>query len=365
MKIRLILVGGFLGSGKTTLLWETARRLGASGKRTGLITNDQAPDLVDTAFLERTGAAVQEVAGSCFCCNFAGFISSSRHLAVNERVDIIIAEPVGSCTDLSATILQPLKDKYKNEFILAPLTVLADPIRLREILTHDAKSRLHKSAAYIFLKQLEEADLIVLNKTDLLEPAELRKLVSLAKHEFPGTEILCISAFTGDGMDGWLDLVMSEIAVGRKITEVDYDTYAEGEAVLGWLNAVVKLAAKDKTDWPAICRTVIAGLQAEFKRKRIEVGHIKVFLSTAGGFTVANLTSADGRISVRGTIKGFPEKAEMIINARAQMPPDKLEQLVRRILAEMTTDSMKITITHLQSLSPVRPRPTHRYTSVV
>ncbi len=56
MKTKLILVGGFLGAGKTTLLWEAARRLGAAGQAVGLITNDQAPDLVDTAFLSRSGA---------------------------------------------------------------------------------------------------------------------------------------------------------------------------------------------------------------------------------------------------------------------------------------------------------------------
>ena len=365
MKTRLILVGGFLGAGKTTLLWEAAKRLSAGGKRIGLITNDQAPDLVDSALLERTGATVQEVAGSCFCCNFAGLINSSRNLAVNERVDIIIAEPVGSCTDLSATIVQPLKDKHKKEFMLAPFTVLADPIRFREILAHDPGSHLHESAAYIFRKQLEEADLIVLNKTDLLKPAELKQLVALAKREFPGTDILCVSAATGTGVDKWLDLVLSGTKSGQKITDVDYNTYAEGEAVLGWLNAVVKLSAKGKTNWAAVCRKVIAGLQAKFKKKQTEVAHVKVFLSTSSGFVVANLTSANGIISVRGAIKGSPVKAEMIVNARAQMLPDELEKLVRRIIAGMATGSIKTIISHLQSLSPGRPRPTHRYPSVV
>jgi G3E family GTPase len=365
MKTRLILVGGFLGSGKTTLLWEAAKRLGASGKRIGLITNDQAPDLVDSAFLERTGAAVQEVSGSCFCCNFAGLISSSRNLAVNERVDIIIAESVSSCTDLSATIVQPLKDKYNKEFVLAPFTVLADPIRFRDILTRNTKSRLHKSAAYIFRKQLEEADLIVLNKIDLLKPAELKQLMALAKREFPGTDIMCVSAVTGDGVEKWLDVVTRGTTSGRRITDVDYDTYAEGEAVLGWLNSVVKLSAKGKTDWAAVCRNVIAGLQAEFKKEQTEVGHIKVFLSTTCGFMVANLTSANGKISVRGAINGSPAKADMIVNARAQMPPDELEKVVRRIVAEVATGSVKASIMHLQSLSPGRPRPTHRYATTV
>ena len=51
MPIPLVIVGGFLGAGKTTLLWQAARRLTAKGLRVGLITNDQAPDLVDTGLL--------------------------------------------------------------------------------------------------------------------------------------------------------------------------------------------------------------------------------------------------------------------------------------------------------------------------
>jgi hypothetical protein len=43
------------------------------------------------------------------------------------NADVLIAEPVGSCTDLSATILQPLKDQFKQQFVPAPFSVLADP----------------------------------------------------------------------------------------------------------------------------------------------------------------------------------------------------------------------------------------------
>ena len=48
---KLILIGGFLGAGKTSLMARAARVLKGQGKTVGLITNDQASDLVDTAFL--------------------------------------------------------------------------------------------------------------------------------------------------------------------------------------------------------------------------------------------------------------------------------------------------------------------------
>ena len=111
-KTDLILVGGFLGAGKTSLLWEVAKRLNLKGRKVGLITNDQASELVDTSFLETNNDIVEEVSGSCFCCNFGGFAEAIAHLQEANNSDIILAEPVGSCTDLSATIMQPLKEKY-------------------------------------------------------------------------------------------------------------------------------------------------------------------------------------------------------------------------------------------------------------
>ena len=131
---RLILVGGFLGAGKTTLLWEAAHKVMQNGERVGLITNDQAPELVDTAILSRDKVKVAEVNGSCFCCNFPGLIDATKKLKKEAEADVIIAEPVGSCTDLSATIVQPLKENLRGELLVSPLTVLADPVRLSDIL---------------------------------------------------------------------------------------------------------------------------------------------------------------------------------------------------------------------------------------
>lgn len=59
----LIIAGGFLGAGKTTLLWKTAQKLMSQGLRVGLITNDQAPELVDSKLLALNKLQVAEVSG--------------------------------------------------------------------------------------------------------------------------------------------------------------------------------------------------------------------------------------------------------------------------------------------------------------
>ena len=65
--IRFVMVGGFLGAGKTTTLARLARHYMSRGQSVGIVTNDQAADLVDTKSLRSQGFEVGEVAGACFC----------------------------------------------------------------------------------------------------------------------------------------------------------------------------------------------------------------------------------------------------------------------------------------------------------
>src|SRR5262245_28843656 len=166
-RIRFVMVGGFLGAGKTTTLARLARFYMGRGQRVGVVTNDQAEDLVDTHSLREQGFPVQEVAGACFCCRFDDLMGKVQQLETSERSDVILDEPVGSCTDLVATVVQPLKDLYGNRFSVAPYAVLFKPSHGLGILRNEGGGFSPK-AAYIFRKQLEEADAILINRLDEL-----------------------------------------------------------------------------------------------------------------------------------------------------------------------------------------------------
>src|SRR6476646_1472867 len=98
----LVLVSGFLGSGKTTLIVRAAAILRNRGLRVAAIMNDQDSGLVDTKFAEMERMDAREVAGGCFCCRFSDLLDAADQLTA-YRPDVIFAEPVGSCIDLSAT----------------------------------------------------------------------------------------------------------------------------------------------------------------------------------------------------------------------------------------------------------------------
>ena len=262
--VKVILTGGFLGAGKTTFLWKASQYLMERGKKVGLITNDQAPELVDSTLLINNGLKVEEVSGSCFCCNFSGFINAVQHYTADREIDYIYAEPVGSCTDLSATILQPLKQYWSDRIATAPLSVLADPDRLVSILD-GGNVGLHEDAVYIFHKQLEESDIIVINKIDLLTADQSADLAEKTKRAYPDSKVMTVSALTDEGIDAWLDEIINRYDSGNNLVEVDYDVYAHGEAVLGWLNGTVLLAGEG-IDWDSFMTSFMHDLCDRFDK---------------------------------------------------------------------------------------------------
>jgi G3E family GTPase len=363
-EVRMVLVGGFLGAGKTTLLAQAARRLVDQGRRVGIITNDQAANLVDTGILRQGGFGVGEVAGGCFCCRFSDFVAASDQLLNDLHPDVLFGEPVGSCTDLSATVLQPLKQLYAEWFRLAPFTVVTDPGRLEEALDAGATA-FPDTVVYIFRKQLEEADVIVLNKTDLLSPGEISALKRKVAKEYPGTPLLCVSALRGDGVDEWLSFVLKAPKAGMRMAEVDYDKYAEGEAALGWLNCTAQLRAAAPTDWREFCAGFIERVREGLRGRVAEIAHLKLLLNTAGGSVQANLTSSRGDPLFQGTVQGEPREALLIVNARVRAEPEELQAVIENALATGPQKDVAVDILTMASFKPGRPKPTHRYSEIV
>ncbi len=365
--VLLILVGGFLGSGKTTLIRQAAQRLMRQGRRVGLITNDQASDLVDTEMLRREGFRVEEIAGGCFCCRFNDLVESSDRLVERLEADVLVGEPVGSCTDISATVLQPIKALLAARYNLSPFTVLIDPFRLQEVLDPRMNRFLHPSALYIVRKQLEEADLIAINKLDLLDADDLADLQARARELFPGIPQITLSALSGYGVDEWLSLVLQRQAesAGHHIADVDYDVYAEGEAVLGWLNATILLSSHVPTEWRIFLRALLENLKSAFAARSAEIAHVKALLSANGTQMVASLAGSNDSVVVRGDLNNPQKAVKLVLNARVETTPQDLAAAVEAVLKAAAADSIRWQVTEWQCLSPGRPQPTHRYTEVI
>jgi len=344
----IIPLGGFLGSGKTTLILAASRVLADRGLRAAAVLNDQGQNLVDTEFVGANGIAADQVTGGCFCCHFSELIDAAERLRAYSP-DVIFAEAVGSCTDISATTLQPLKLYYSRQFSLAPYTVLVDPERAREVEAGDAGSGL----SFLFRTQLDEADLVCFTKMD--------------RHsEFPnitGAPVRCLSALTGQGVAEWLDEVLAgEIPSGGKILDIDYERYARAEAALAWLNSSVQVKLELPLSPALLIGPFLDVLQTALTSQGLRIVHLKLGDNSPSGYLKASIVSNAEEPLVQGMLDASPaELHQLLLNVRAVGDPATLRRIVEEQLGKL---SGKIEIRNMQCFSPAPPKPEHRMASV-
>lgn len=362
MKMRFVMIGGFLGAGKTTTIGRLAALYQDQGLKVGIVTNDQAADLVDTHALRNQGFDVGEVAGACFCCHFNELTATTSKLSQEHYPDVIIAEPVGSCTDLVATVIQPLKHLHQNEFDVAPYGVILKPSHGHRILKGEANTGFSPKAAYIFEKQLEEADFLIINRIDELSTEEVEGLESLLLEKHPETPIIKISAKTGEGMQQLLEQFERQGEYGNRILELDYDIYAAGEAELGWLNSSLKVMAQSAFDLDNLLLDIIERLRVQLEQVKGETAHLKTIGVGDAAHAVANLISSDTPAQVSLPSHRQLTQADVIVNARVAVAPEVLTELVHNCVSQaVKAIEGTVEFGESQCFRPGRPVPTHRY----
>ncbi len=360
------MVGGFLGAGKTTTIGRLAKDFQQQGLNVGIVTNDQASDLVDTHTLRAQGFRVGEVAGACFCCNFNELTSTAAALSSDQRPDVILAEPVGSCTDLVATVVQPLRRLFDAEFVVSPYGVILKPSHGQKILRGEEGGGFSPKAEYIFRKQIEEADFVLLNRIDTLPAEDADELTRLLQEQFPEVPVIRVSAKTGQGFDAVHQMLDQQGQFGRRILELDYDTYAEGEAELGWLNSSLRLQAAAPVALDDYLVDVIDRLRKRLAEAGAETAHLKAIGLWEGFYGVANLVSSDSNAELSLPSRCQVTEADVIVNARVAIDPETLQKLVEETVQTAAASlGAEVAIRQTQSFRPGRPVPTHRYSDAV
>src|SRR5688572_351499 len=155
---------------------------------------------------------------------------------------------------------------------------MVDPVRAARVLGLEAGRRFSPKVLYVYEKQLEEADIIVINKTDAVSAERIEALRAALQGRYPRTQVFAVSARSGFGLAPWFNAVIDAPDEGRSNLPIDYETYAEGEALLGWLNCTVdvKGAAFDGR-W---LQEVVAEIQGRLRAHSVEIAHLKASLTS-------------------------------------------------------------------------------------
>jgi G3E family GTPase len=360
MKIHL--VGGFLGGGKTTAIANTCKIMADQGIKTSVITNDQGEYLVDSRFIQHSDIPYAEVTGGCFCCNYNQLDTQINNLISSNNPSAIFAEFVGSCTDLISTVLKPLLE-YRgatNEMV-----TFSSFVDAQLLLMHLGGASLPFSleTSYIWEKQIEEAEILIVNKIDLLKSGELNKLRALAEKTFPEKQLLFQNSLDNNSLKNWIGLLNKQDG-GQKhrSIEIDYEKYGKGEANLAWLDEEIEIITADESS-VEIAFGFIKKLTDSIEKLNLPVGHLKFYLSYNNkAEKISYTTISDHSVHIPDIF----EKAgsvDLLVNARIQTSPEEL----RKILFENLNDLKSIkgaTINEkfLSYFKPGMPNPTHRLT---
>jgi hypothetical protein len=291
--------------------------------------------------------------------------------------DVIFAEAVGSCTDISATVLQPLKLDYSGRFRLAPYSVVVDPRRAAEWMAPDADADL----SFLFQTQIAEGDLVCVNKSDLgaeatggfeitgwqakaPAPQGCTSFDSKVGQTFGNAPVRYISALTGVGVAEWLEEILAgELPAGAGILDLDYERYARAEAALAWLNCRATFRPATPLSPTLVLGPLLDGLDAALAAAGLRIAHLKAMDDSPSGWLKASITRGGEEPMVEGMLDASPAAVhELLLNARVAGDPAALRRIVEEQLRRLPGRLVPRTF---ECFSPSPPKPERRLSYVV
>ena len=202
-KVPVTILTGFLGSGKTTLL---NRILGEEhGKRIAVIENEYGEVGIDQALVINADEEIFEMSNGCICCTVRGDLIRvlGNLMKRRDKFDYVLVETTGLADPGPVAQTFFMDDEIRAEFALDGIVTLVDSAHIEQQLGRSDEST----------EQIAFADVLVLNKTDLVAPDELdalearlrdmnrmARVVRSEKANVPIDTVLNMSAFDLDAM---------------------------------------------------------------------------------------------------------------------------------------------------------------------
>lgn len=333
-KQKIMLFSGFLGSGKTTTMVETANYLKGKGMKVALITNDLGENLVDTNYARLSGVPVREIQNGCLCHDVTHFLETVKELVQAEAPDIIFAEPVGSCVDLVRSVYQELDLNFADEYELLPLIGVTDPRRYESIYLHPENNTFNDETTYMYKKQLEDADVILLNKCDLISSEKKDELLCSLRTTFPHANVIPVITEWQENYEEWTQAFCNGQTASLRKLDIDWDYIWRGDEHMGWYNNTFNYYAKKAVNYTPVCEELLKRIQDGFEKEHAEIAHLKVLCDIHLGYAKAAVTSTRQEIHFSRTLERKSNNGKMNINIRAIALPEIIERIVNQSILE-------------------------------
>jgi len=296
---RIAVISGFLGSGKTTTIIQLGRMLRLRyGKKIAIVVNEIGEVDVDGKFIRDFGLDVKEILGGCICCSVRqDLVTTIKTLLTSFNPDIILIEPTGIALPQQIVNMVSALALEHEHISLAPVIVLVDGVRFREVLRELKDFLLH---------QIKEAEVVGINKIDSIDRKfELELLKSTLREINPRATILPFSAKSGDGLNSLLSVVLFNGRI-QKYVVMQEELSSTNSGISGCgVEACVKLKETiNELSLKLIISELINKIAEEaLKARGSLIGHIKAHIRTISGSLKASLVSIEAGVDFLGNIE--------------------------------------------------------------
>ena len=318
---------GFLGSGKTTTMMALTKYHTAHHGKAAMISNDlgHGVSLADDRFARLSGCNASQITDDCIC-----YVNDKLADRLNgyydEGCELVMSDIPGFGVGALEHVYHGLAEKFPGQFELAPFTVLVEP-KTVELL----RSGQGGDQEYLYNTQLVEADLIVLNKCDLLDDAQREADICWLRENYPEAMVIAISARKEEGLEE-LSRALTQGQASMRRPDIGYGgeafRHAMGKISEYYIQYRAVVCCND-FDGNAYLLDMARAVRDGIGQAGQLIPHLKLLAwEPEGDFGKADLIGTEREIEVTRRFERPCADIAVILNASAACPADQLEEIL-------------------------------------